>query len=81
MLIDMTLTAAFRRIYRRALAFFCPRAAERAAMVAEEMRSLRQASQPGLRDEQTQRINLHRTLPSFSSLLCKFFQRLTIQVC
>ena len=69
----MTFTACFRRLYAWLLRLLCPRAAARredelAHAEAERLA----ASSSVVVDDNTQRINL-------STLLCRFFSRLTIQ--
>lgn len=78
MLIDRLFTDPFRRVLTFCQRLACPRAAALAAEAdAEHARELAAGALEV--DEQTQRINLARSLPTTCTLLTRFFRRLTLQ--
>ena len=79
MLIDRLFTDPFRRVVATFGRLACPKAAARAAEAEAESRAERDAGAWELADEQTQRVNLTRTLPTTCTLLARFFRKLTVQ--
>ena len=80
LLLDLTFTAAFRRLYGHLLGWLCPAAAHRRAEeLADAQNEKLTAASSVVVDDTTQRINLERLLPTLGALCCQFFSRLTIQ--